>query len=318
MKECLDSLLGQTYSDFELIIVDDGSFDSTPDILIDYGNKDDRILTINAEHSGIVSSLTTGFAHARAPYIARMDADDISLPTRLEKQAAFLDENSDIAVVGALVGPIPGELLAGGYQEYFKWMNGLVTPEEIANNIFVESPIAHPSVMFRRQPYEMAGGYQDHKWPEDYGLWLRMHLKGYKFAKTPEVLVYWRDHPSRATRTDSRYDADAFFQAKAYYLAKGPLKDVDEVVVWGAGKVARQRSAYLKEYGVKIVAYIDVDSNKIGQKISGAPILDQNKLSDYPDHLILSFVGNRGARDDIRNLLKETGRIEGKDFITCA
>ena len=318
LSECLDSLLTQTYSDFEILATDDGSYDATADILIDYVKKDSRLKMINSEHSGIVSSLTTAFAHSQATYIARMDADDISVPTRLEKQVAFLDEHSDIAIVGSKVGSIPGETLGGGYKEYFKWINDLIDPEQIAMNIFVESPIPHPSVMFRRQPYEMAGGYQDHKWPEDYGLWLRMHLMGYKFAKVPEVLLYWRDHPNRATRNNPRYDADAFFRAKAYYLAQGPLKNVKEVVAWGAGKTSKQRSAYLKEYGIKIAAYIDVDPNKIGNKIQGVPIIDPTRLSDYPHHLILSFVGNRGAREDIRRMLAEMGKIEGKDFIACA
>lgn len=318
LPDCLDSLLSQTYKEFEIIAVDDGSTDSTADILLEYGRKDDRLNIINSEHSGIVLTLQTAYKYSVAPYVARMDADDVSLETRLEKQVAFLDEHSDIAVAGTLVDSVPGITLGGGYQEYFRWINSLVQPEDIAMNIFVESPLAHPTVMFRRQPYQKVGGYQDHRWPEDYGLWLRMHLAGYRFAKVPEVLVYWRDHAGRISRTNSRYDPDAFFRAKAHYLAQGPLKDKKAVVIWGAGKTTRQRASKLTEYGIEILAYIDVDPNKIGHSVRGIPVISQEEIEKFKGYLILPFVAKRGAREDIRKRLIELGKKEGTDFICCA
>jgi glycosyltransferase involved in cell wall biosynthesis len=318
LPECLDSLLAQKFSDFEIIAVDDGSTDGTADILLEYSRKDSRIRMINTEHSGIVTTLNAAYRYAQAPYIARMDADDISLPERLTKQVELLDDRSDIAVCGCLVGPIPGITLGAGYEEYFRWINDLTEPEEIGLNIYVESPMPHPTVMFRRGPYEQVGGYQDHRWPEDYDLWLRMHLAEFKFAKVPDVLVQWRDHPNRFSRRNPRYDIDAFFRAKANYLAQGPLRGVEEVVVWGAGKTSRRRSEYLKEYGIRIIAYIDVDPNKIGNSVRGVPVVGPEDIEKYPGHLILPFVQARGARADIRRKLAETGRVEGKDFICCA
>jgi len=318
LPECLDSLLAQDFNDFEIVAVDDGSTDGSSDILFDYGKKDPRIRIITVEHAGIVAGLQTAFANADADYLARMDADDICTPDRLRRQVEFLDANKNVAVVGSLVGPIPGESLAGGYETYLRWINSLVDPEEIADNIYVESPLPHPSVVFHRSPYLAVGGYQDHRWPEDYDLWLRMHQSGYRFAKVPEVLVYWRDYPERTSRNRKRYDREAFFEAKAYYLALGPLKDVEEVVIIGAGRVTRNRVAYLEEYGIKVAAFIDVDKNKIGQFIKDTPVIPPSGLSAFPEHIILSYVSNWGARDEIRTMLTEMGKIEGKDFFLCA
>ena len=318
LRECLDSLLSQTFKDFELIAVDDGSTDESADILLEYTRKDPRVNMLNIEHSGIVRALTIAFEKAKAPYLARMDADDISLPDRLQKQVALLDDRSDIAVVGCQVGPVSGITLGGGYTAYFQWINDLLEPEEIATNIFVESPLPHPSVVFRRQPYLNVGGYQDHRWPEDYDLWLRMHLAGFKFAKVPKVLIQWRDHPDRTSRQNPRYDVDAFFRAKTFYLKRGPLKHTDRVVVWGAGKTTRQRAAHLADVGISIAAYVDVDPKKIGQLIRGIPVISPNDLPQYEGLMILPFVAKRGAREDIRQSLNQMKKTEGKDYICCA
>ena len=318
LGECLNSLLAQSMKDFEIIAVDDGSTDTSPDILLEYARKDDRLRMFNIEHSGIVTALKTGFEHSTAPYLARMDADDVSMPERLAKQMALLDDRSDIAVVGCRVGPVSGTTLGGGYTKYFEWINDLVEPDQIAKNIFVESPMPHPTVMFRRQPYESVGEYQDHRWPEDYDLWLRMHLAGYKFAKVPQLLVQWRDHPERTSRNNPRYDTDAFFRAKAFYMAGGPLKGVESVVVWGAGQTTRQRAWNLTEYGIRIAAYVDVDPKKIGHTIRGIPVISPEQLNEYEGTIILPFVAKWGAREDIRRRLNEMGKVEGVDYICCA
>jgi glycosyltransferase involved in cell wall biosynthesis len=318
LPEALDSLLAQTLSDFEIIAVDDGSTDGSTDLLFAYAKKDKRVKVITRDHQGIVPTLKTAFEQASAPYLARMDADDVCLPDRFKLQAELLDERSDIAVVGCLVGPVPGEAIGGGYIEYFRWINELVEPDQIADNVFVESPMAHPSVMFRRGPYTSIGGYQDHRWPEDYDLWLRMHLAGYRFAKVPQVLVQWRDYPGRTSRRNPRYDVDAFFEAKAFYLAQGPLKGVEKVVIWGAGRTTRQRAAFLHQYGVEFSAYVDVDPKKIGHVVHGVPVISPEDLTQYDSNLILPFVAKWGAREDIRERLIAMGKVEGKDFICCA
>jgi glycosyltransferase involved in cell wall biosynthesis len=318
LSECLDSLLSQTFGDFEIIAVDDGSTDGTADLLLNYQHRDKRIKVIRIEHSEIVTALQTAAKQASAPCLARMDADDISLPRRLEKQVALLDRRPDIALAGCLVGEVPGFPLGGGYLQYFAWINALIEPEQIAGNLYVESPLAHPTVMFRRGPYLAVGGYQDHGWPEDYDLWLRMHLAGYKFAKVPEELVLWRDHDARSSRRNHRYDVDAFFRAKAHYLAQGPLKDVGEVVICGAGKTARRHAAHLARYSIRVAAYVDVDPGKIGRLIAGVPVVSPDCLAAFGGRIILSFVAKWGAREKTRDRLNAMGKVEGRDYICCA
>jgi len=314
----LKSLVDQTLIDFEVIAVNDGSTDKTGDILAAWADADKRIRVIDRPHSGIVPSLNAGLAFCRAEYIARMDADDCSYSVRLSLQAAYLEANPQTAVVSCLVQGFPTEKLRDGYRIYIEWLNSLLSDEDIRREMFVESPIPHPSAMFRKKWIDHIGGYQDHGWAEDYDLWLRLYLGGACFAKIPQVLLDWRDHEDRITRTDSRYSLENFLRAKAHYLAEGPLADCDAVIIWGAGMIGRRISKHLLRASVPLVAFVDIDPKKIGRTRRGLPIIDPEELprkwEQYSRAVILAAVGARGARKLIRARLNGLGFVEGKDW----
>ncbi len=323
LEESLESLAEQTLSEFEVLAVDDGSKDDTGLILESWSKRDARFKYISQAHGGVIAASNVGLLACRAPYIARMDADDRSRPERLEKQVAFLEENVDIAVVSSLVEAFPKEDVGGGFQVYIEWLNSLITDEDIKREIFVESPLPNPSVTFKREWLLKMGGYQEHdNFPEDYDLYLRMYLAGAKFAKIPEVLHEWREHPDRITHTDSRYSLTNFLRAKAYYLARGPLKGRDAVIIWGSGMKGRRLAKHLEQQDVLIVAFVDIDPKKIGRTRRGKPIIAPSALGDvwdrYQAPALLASVGSRGARQIIRQRLIDFGYIEGKDWWAAA
>jgi hypothetical protein len=206
--------------------------------------------------------------------------------------------------------------LRQGYRIYIRWLNSLVTDGDIRRQMFVESPLANPSVMFRRQAVEQAGGYcQEHGWAEDYDLWLRLYLQGATFGKIPQVLLQWRDHPDRLTRRDPRYSLENFLRAKAHYLLRGPLKDCRAVFVWGAGMTGHRLSKHLLRQGASVVAFVDPDPAKIGSTRRGCPILAPADLpawlARYPNPVVLVAVRARGARSFIRSQLDSLGLVEG-------
>lgn len=164
-------------ADFEVVVVDDGSTDSTPHILDSIAARDPRVRVIHTDRHGIIDALNTGIAECRGELIARMDADDISHPRRLAMQVALMDEHPEVSVCGTLVRMFPRWQLLGGLVRYEQWLNSLVTHEQIVRDIFVESPLAHPSVMMRRDELVAIGGYEEHGWPEDYDLWLRYFVQ---------------------------------------------------------------------------------------------------------------------------------------------
>ena len=318
IEETLESLSTQTLTDFEIIAVDDGSSDDTLGILQAWSGKEARLRVLPRPHEGIIPTLNIGLEACQAAYVARMDADDICHPERLERQAATLDAHPEVTLVSCLVEGFSKDGVREGYRIYIDWLNSLITDEDIRREIFVESPFAHPSVTFRKTQIEALGGYQEHGWAEDYDLWLRLYLKGARFAKIPEVLLSWREHSDRLTRTDGRYSVENFLRAKAYYLARGPLAGRDAVIIWGAGMMGRRLSKQLHRQNVPLVAFIDVDPKKIGRTRRGLPILAPEDLVEWWERTenpaVLAAVGARGARALIRERLNGFSLQEGQDW----
>ena len=323
LGETLESLSQQTLSDFEVIAVDDGSQDSTLGMLRDWAARDSRFQVLSCPHGGVIEASATGLGACHARYIARMDADDRAHPQRLAKQVAYLEEHPQVAAVSCLVKAFPDEHVREGFRIYVEWLNSLVTDEDIRREILVESPLPNPSVTFRRDWLERMGGYQERGWPEDYDLYLRMYLAGAKFAKIPQILLEWREHPQRITRTDSRYSLENFLRAKAHYLKRGPLADRDAVIIWGAGMMGRRLSKLLmRAEDVPVVAFVDIDPKKISNTRRGKPIIPPGDLLDwwgrYQNPAVLAAVGARGARLLIRERLTAFGLREGRDWWAAA
>lgn len=256
VDEALSSLVGQTFTDFEVLLVDDGSTDGTLDCLQDWNRHDPRFRVLSRPHAGIIPTLNAGLQSCRSDIIARMDADDRCAPHRLKCQVDLLDEHPEIVVVSSLVKGFPEGELGIEFKAYIDWLNTLLTDEAIKNGMFQQSPLAHPSVVYRRAWVEQVGGYQDRGWAEDYDLWLRMYLAGANFGKVPEVLLEWRDHPHRLTHTDGRYAKDSDLRLKAHYLTQRLLSSSREVIIWGTDTDATQLGAQLRSLGCPISAYV--------------------------------------------------------------
>ena len=193
LKEAIDSILNQTFSDFELIIINDCSTDGTESIIMSY--KDNRIVYIkNEKNLGVAESLNKGLDIAKGEYIARMDADDISLPKRFERQVKFMDRHNDIALCGSTVkifGAVGGE----------KKTNTIYKKNEIKVRMLFGPYIPHPTVMMRRNIIENEHYRYDNKYDkvEDFELWTRILLKN-DACNIKAVLLKYRTHSGQVTQ----------------------------------------------------------------------------------------------------------------------
>jgi len=318
------SVRAQTLEEWELIVVDDGSTDRTAEVVEAAAGGDARVRVMRRGREGIVGALSAGIAAASGEFLARMDADDEMYPERLDAQAAFLrrEENADVGLVGCGVEFGGDREANAGYALHVDWINGLVTPEEIALNRFVESPLAHPSVMFRRACVERWGGYRAGDFPEDYELWLRWMEAGVRMAKVPRVLMRWNDSAGRASRVEARYAEEAFYRVKAEYVARelARVSGGREVWVWGAGRPTRKRAAELGKWGVRIAGYVDVDAKKWTRAMggTGVAVVGPEGMKGKEEIFVLGYVSARGARELIRGELGARGFEEGRDFLMCA
>lgn len=219
ISECIDSVLAQTYSNWEFVICDDCSTDNTLSILKEYENKDSRIVVLhNEKNSRLAASLNNCLQVANGEYIARMDADDKCLPDRLEKQVDFLDNNPDFAVVGGAVNVFDGENVTG-----------MRKPKEYptAKNVLYGPTFMHPTIMMRKSCYEALGGYTVSSRTvrgQDWDLWFRFYAAGFKGCNLQEpVLIYHEsasDYKKRSLKAATMYSRTAI---NGYKLLKVPF-----------------------------------------------------------------------------------------------
>lgn len=321
VERAVRSIQSQSLEEWELIVVDDGSTDKSANLVEKLRVDDHRIQLVRQSHRGVVAASNAGFELATSPLIARMDADDVSLPDRLKKQSQALETQPELGAVSCLARFAGDHEAAGGYAHHVEWTNRQVSPQEIALNRFIDLPVPHPTLMYRRQLVEKWGGYREGESPEDYELFLRWVSAGVSIGKVNEVLYDWHDPPTRLSRNDSRYNMAAFHACKAPYLAQAIVKadcSDRELWIWGAGRPARKCARPLESAWKPASGFIDIDPRKIGRNLQGRPIISSDNLPPIGQTVIVSYVGTRGARDIIRADLRATGRIEGVDFWICA
>jgi glycosyltransferase involved in cell wall biosynthesis len=311
------ALSGLTLGDeaLEVLCIDDGSVDGGAIRVRDWATKDPRVRLIQGEGRGLAVALQQGVDHARGGLLARMDADDLSLPGRLAEQRRFLEQNPEVALVGTRVEAFcDGGTTGEGLERYVAWQNSLLTAEDHRREMFVESPLCHPSIMLRRSAMLAVGGYRALPLPEDYDLFLRLDQQGHAMCKLPGVFLRWRHRPGRATFSDPRYSLDSMREAKAPFLAvrigqcRKPRK-----VLWGAGPTGKRMARALERSGIHFDLFIDVDPDKIGRTARGRPIASMDALDAETD-LVVAAVGARGARELIRPALAARGFREGDDY----
>ena len=317
LDRAIRSIVRQSLTRWELILVNHVSTDGGEAIAQRWVQYDTRIRLVHEDGPGIVDALNRGLHEARAPLTARMDADDVCHPDRLMLQFNYLQDHPEVGAVGSRVRYCTTDKPQPGMQAYVAWVNTLTEPEDIQCNRFVESPLVHPSVMFRTSLLARYGAYQSGPFPEDYELWLRWLDQEVSMAKCPEVLLDWYDSGSRLSRNDERYRAEAFYRIKTQYLADwlsryNPF--YPKVVVWGGGRKSRQRMRLLKDYGINVRAAIDV----VADKTTTLPCIFYQDIAPPGQYFILSYVGNRGRREEIRRFLQQRGYQEGVDFLLVA
>jgi hypothetical protein len=194
LREALDSILQQTFADFELLVINDGSTDETSSLLQRCG--DERLAVVeNESNLGVIASLNRGLALARGEYVARMDADDIALPSRLEKQFQLLRLSPRTGLCGTWF-----RIFGDGRSTI---VHPPVRADDMAARLFYESPLGHPTVMFRRALFEKHGLRYSPEYPhaEDYELWTRV-AEITELANVPQVLLHYRSHGAQVTSVE--------------------------------------------------------------------------------------------------------------------
>lgn len=281
IKEAVDSILNQTFSDFEFLIIDDASTDKTVDIIKTY--SDIRIKLIEKSvNTGLTNSLNYGLTITKGKYIARMDGDDISLPERFEKQIAFLDANPDVVVCGTALKVIDSDVVIS-YPEFH---------EEIKLGMLKHNCVIHPSVMIRKSVLdEYSMRYDVEKEPaEDYNLWVKLLSWG-KLYNIQEVLIYYRIHHSQVSQKRNHIQIVMSIEAQIELLGNLNIKCDELKIKVVLRKIFERRTDFLYK---ELVFFVNLKKNLLLANVGFfEPISFKNYLNEIEHKIVKFYFFNR-------------------------
>ncbi|MBB4823649.1 glycosyltransferase involved in cell wall biosynthesis [Sporosarcina luteola] len=290
LKDMFESVFSQTFSDFEWIIVDDGSTDNTWKKLKKYQKFDERIRLYKLDtNKGVGYANRFALSLAQGEYIAKVDVDDISKPKRFEKQVDVLNAQPDIDVVDSYV-----EYFAADFDSeisprfcsmknyYDNKVNKPWSSEEIAENLYWHCAVVNGAMMGRRKSIEFVGYSAKTKLAEDYLLFYKMNISGMKFYKIRENLVRIRISNESLTARQFHLISEANLNVKRFGLESFLKSDNRPIVIWGAGKKGKDTLLYIKkEFDIEPVLFFDSDKKKEGSYISGIEIVAPRNIEKY-------------------------------------
>jgi glycosyltransferase involved in cell wall biosynthesis len=317
LDQAVQSIVEQSFTDWELILVDNNSTDQGRRVAEGWVQKDDRIRLLTEVKQGVAYAMNTGLQAAHYDMIARMDADDLTHSTRLEKQFSFMQLHPEVDVLATQVQFTSTLEHHKGFLNYVEWQNGLLSHEDIYNKRFVDASLVQATTLIRRATFERFGYYNTGDVPDDFELWLRWFHLGMRCAKLPEVLYTWRDGLTRLSRSHPDYSTDSFDAMRFKWLSAFLKEERPSrpVIILGTSKLCRERARQLEEHGIKVKAFSDVS----GKPAMGYEFIAPDQLGPMASNaFLISMISQRGTGSRISSFLQEQGLAEGKDFLLSA
>jgi len=314
LRDCLDSILTQSYAHWELLITNDHSSDDTATILKEYAQQDSRIKVFENKGKGIIEALRSSYAKATGTYITRMDADDLMTEDKLESMQSQLSDYGIGHIAQGQVKYFSENTLGDGYKKYESWLNKLISQADNWKDLYKECVIPSPCWMVHRYDFEKAGAFISEFWPEDYDLCFRFYQAGLKPIASDKVLHHWRDYQDRTSRNDPHYSDNRFLDLKCHYFVKLGLSQKKNLVLWGAGKKGKAIASHLNEYKVNF-RWLSNNEKKVGKDIYGRVLEHQSEIKAIVNPLVVIAVANEQEQSDIKKILEGKGLEWGYQYL---
>jgi len=313
LNECIDSILNQTYENWELLAVDDDSTDDSFKILTEYSEKDNRIKAFKNNESGIIDALRLAYSKSSGEFISRMDSDDIMTEDKLAVLSTNLLNAGQGNIATGLVQYFSEKELGDGFKNYENWLNSLTAKGTNFNEIYKECVIPSPCWMAYREDLEKCDAFNPNHYPEDYDLVFRFYLNGLKVIPCDKILHHWRDYATRTSRTDENYADNTFIKIKAHYFLTLDYNQNKNLVLWGAGRKGKALAQILIKKEIKFHWICD-NPKKIGKHIYDKKMLAVNALENIENPQSIVTVANPIAQEEIKSYFEKLNQITMRDY----
>ncbi len=313
LNECLDSILNQSYQNWELLVVDDGSTDDSFNILKLYSEKDNRVNVFSNNGKGIIDALRLAYSKSLGAFITRMDSDDIMTADKLEVLTSNLSDKGKGSIAVGLVKYFSEDELGEGFRKYEEWLNGLIIEGKCFEEIYKECVIPSPCWMVCREDFEKCDALRPNRYPEDYDLTFRFYINGLNPIPCNKVLHHWRDYSTRTSRTDDNYADNTFITIKADYFLSEEYDETKNLVVWGAGGKGKALAKLLIDRGIDFHWICD-NPKKIGKHIYDKEMLAFSELSTIENAQSIVTVANTEAQEEIKKYFEKLNQKAMEDY----
>ncbi|GGI57417.1 glycosyltransferase family 2 protein [Winogradskyella haliclonae] len=298
IEACLDSIIKQTHTNWELLIVDDHSTDNSYAIVEKYAKTNNRIKLFKNHGEGIISALQKAFAESSGIYITRMDSDDMMSSNKIEVMVNQLQEYGNKHVALGLVKYFSNAGISEGYAKYETWLNKLTKDGTNYSEIYKECVIASPCWMLHRDDLIACDAFNPNRYPEDYDLTFRFYEQGFKCIPSRHLLHYWRDYSTRTSRTHEHYAQNYFLEIKLHYFLKLDYDNSRPLTIWGAGFKGKTIAKSLVEQSISFYWICD-NPKKIGKDIYGQKLLSFEDLETIKNPQTIVTVANETEQKHI-------------------
>jgi len=313
LEDCLNSILAQSFKDWELIAVDDFSTDDSAKLLQEYSKEDPRIHCLQNTTKGIIPALRNAYASSKGQYIHRMDADDLMPEQKLDLMFAEIEKHGKGHLITGLVEYFSASGIGNGYFNYQEWLNELCMKNHHWDEIYKECVIASPCWMLHREDLDACNAFKSDLYPEDYDLVFRFYKQNLKVISVLQVLHLWRDHPERSSRTQEHYQENTFYAIKAHYFLELDYRPGKTLIIWGAGRKGKLLARILKNRGLNF-QWVSNNPNKEGKDIYGTLLKDYSQIVQKDHPQILITVAQKDAKKEILHFMQERNLKEHQDF----
>lgn len=315
LEECLDSIIGQTYENWELLAVNDASTDSSYEIIQQYAEKDDRIISLNNPNPGLLHALRYGYANSSGELIHRMDSDD-RMP--LNKLELMLNEwkkhgKGSLITGGTEYFSDDGEV-GDGFRRYDSWLRQVARENTHRQEIYRECVIPSNCWLVHREDFDRVGGFEPDRFPEDYDLCFRFYKGGLNIIGLDAVLHHWRDRSDRISRNWEVYKDNRFLNLKTDYFIELERDSNRPLVIWGAGRNGKDIVRMFKEKSENNIHWVCDNENKIGKDIYDIRMEHFNSIESMSNPQIIIAVASPDDQHEIDDYLKSLKMKTGEDY----